>query len=151
MNRADGGANITMRHTNIRVDKLPTFCRHCLGILGETCICTPNIGEPKMADDLAISDDEAAAVAKTPYRVTLDDMLSKVEREEYYRPIHAQHVTVAIVTMRNGYVLVGKSAPADPKNYDYELGRKFAKEDCIRQLWSLEGYALRERMHEGGT
>jgi len=101
-----------------------------------------------MADDLAISDDEAAAVAKTSNRVSLDQMYEKIEREEYYRPIYSQHVTVAIITMRNGYVLVGKSAPADPANYDYELGRKFAKEDCIRQLWSLEGYALRERMHD---
>jgi hypothetical protein len=105
-----------------------------------------NHRSPKMADDLGITEDEAAAVAKTPNRVTLDDMLSKIEREEYYRPIYSQHVTVAVITMRNGYVLVGKSAPADPANYDYELGRKFAKEDAIRQLWSLEGYALREKL-----
>jgi hypothetical protein len=100
-----------------------------------------------MADDLAISDDQAAAVAKTSNRVSLADMLAKIEREEYYRPIYSQHVTVAIITMANGYVLVGKSAPADPANYDYELGRNFAREDAIRQLWALEGYALRERMH----
>ena len=123
--RSDCGLNIVMRHTNINTKSL----------------------EPKMADDLAISEDEAAAVAKTPNRVTLDSMLEKIEREEYYRPIYSQHVTVAVITMRNGYVLVGKSAPADPANYDYELGRKFAKEDCVRQLWALEGYLLREQLH----
>ncbi len=145
MNRADGGANITMRHTNIRVDKLPTFCRHCLGILGETCICTQT-RRPKMADDLAVTDDEAAAVAKTPNRVTLDDMLSKIEREEYIRPIYMQHMTICVLSMRNGFAVVGHSAPADPKNYDQKLGKKFAKEDAIRKLWALEGYALRERL-----
>jgi len=102
-----------------------------------------------MADDLAVTEDEAAAVAKTPYRVTLADMLAKIEREEYIRPIYMQHMTIAILSMRNGFAVVGHSAPADPKNYDQELGKKFAKEDAIRKLWALEGYALRERMHEG--
>jgi len=48
--------------------------------------------------------------------------------------------------MENGYAVVGKSAPADAENFDEDLGKKFAKEDAIRQLWALEGYALREKL-----
>jgi hypothetical protein len=46
----------------------------------------------------------------------------------------------------NGFVLVGKSAPADPGNFNEELGRNFAKDDALRQMWPLEGYLLCEKL-----
>lgn len=48
--------------------------------------------------------------------------------------------------MRNGFIMVGKSAPTSPENFNAELGRKLAYEDCIRQLWPLMGFALRDRL-----
>jgi hypothetical protein len=99
-----------------------------------------------MADDLAVTEDEAAAVAKTRHRVTLVSMLDKIVSEEYLHPSSAQHMTIAVLKLENGFLVVGKSTPADPQNYDEKLGEKFAKEDAVRQLWTLEGYLLRERM-----
>lgn len=58
-------------------------------------------------------------------------------------------MTIAVVSLENGYILVGKSASADPDNFNAELGQKFAREDAMRQMWPLEGYALRERLHQG--
>lgn len=55
-------------------------------------------------------------------------------------------MTIAVVIMRNGYVVLGKSAPADPENFNLELGQKFAREDAVRQIWPLMGYALREKL-----
>lgn len=52
-------------------------------------------------------------------------------------------MTLAFVTMQNGFVLVGKSAPAHAENYDEAKGKAFAYEDAIRQLWPMEGYLLR--------
>lgn len=96
-----------------------------------------------------IEEDKAAAdVQKTPNRVTLDHMLGKVKDVEYVRPINVRHMTIAIVTLQNGFALVGHSAPADPANYNKELGQKIAFDDCIRQLWALEGYALRQKLHD---
>jgi len=100
-----------------------------------------------MESALRQSDNEAKAVQKTPHRVTLDSMESKVERVEFIHPQCADYMTLAVIKMSNGYVLVGKSAPADPENFNRELGCKFAREDAMRQLWSLEGYALRERLN----
>jgi hypothetical protein len=88
----------------------------------------------------------AAAVAKTPNRVTLDSLKAKVISTQYFNPAFAPHVTIVAMEVKNGFVLVGKSAPADPANFDPRLGVQFAEEDCIRQLWALEGYALRDRM-----
>ena len=48
--------------------------------------------------------------------------------------------------MRNGFTVIGKSAPASPENFDAAKGKLFAYEDAIKQLWPLEGYALRERL-----
>jgi hypothetical protein len=98
---------------------------------------------------IEMTDAESAAVQKTPNRVTLDSMLSKIEDEEYMHPSAIPHMTICVMTMTNGFAVVGKSAPADAGNFDPVLGQKFAREDAIRQLWALEGYALRERLaHE---
>ncbi len=48
--------------------------------------------------------------------------------------------------MQNGFTVIGKSAPASPENFDPEKGKRFAYEDAVKQLWPLEGYALRERL-----
>ena len=59
----------------------------------------------------------------------------------------AMHVmTLCFLTMKNGYVVIGKSAPASPENFDQDKGRVFAREDAIRQLWPLMGFALRDRL-----
>lgn len=95
---------------------------------------------------LRMSDDASAAVQKTPNRVTLDSLLGKIDDEEYWHPSTIPHMTICIVTLKNGFAIVGKSAPADAGNFDEELGQKFAREDAIRQMWAFEAYALRERM-----
>ena len=53
-------------------------------------------------------------------------------------------MTLCVITMRNGFVEVGKSAPASPKNFDREKGRSFAYVDAVRNLWPKLGYALRD-------
>lgn len=97
---------------------------------------------------LEISDTEAASVQKTPNRVTLDSIKGAIVETEYFHPALCPHMTVAFVRMMNGFVVLGQSAPADPANFDAELGKRFALEDAIRRIWPLEGYALRERLAE---
>jgi len=80
-------------------------------------------------------------------RVTLGELESKVKSEQYFSPTFAPHVTMCALELENGYVLQGMSAPADPANFDATVGRKFAREDALRKLWPLEGYLLREKLH----
>jgi hypothetical protein len=126
VSRADAGIEITMHHFNINT--------------GETIAVT------EILTSLQASDDAAKAVQKTKHRVSLDDMLRKIMSEEYIWPTSIPHLTICILITDNGYALIGKSAPADPDNFDIDAGKNFAKEDAIRQLWPLEGYLLRERM-----
>jgi hypothetical protein len=91
---------------------------------------------------LEVSDAEAAAVAKTPNRVTLKSIEDKIDNVEYFNPGNAPQLTIAFVKMKNGFVMTGESASADPLNFDVELGKKFARENAVRKLWQLEGYLL---------
>lgn len=111
------------------------------------------------SDTLKATDDYSATKATHP-RVSLSDMEGKIDREDYFtagdvilgngpdpRPSHTLDLlTICILTMKNGFTVIGKSAPASPENFDAEKGKRFAYEDAIKQLWPLEGYALRERL-----
>lgn len=101
-------------------------------------------------ESLKLTDAQSAAVQKTPNRVTLESMVAKIEREEYLCPEALPSMTICVILLRNGFALVGKSAPADPENYDPDVGRDFARDDALRQMWQLEGYALRERLSAEG-
>lgn len=55
-------------------------------------------------------------------------------------------LTICILVMKNGFKVVGTSSPSDSGNFDADLGRKFAREDAVRQLWPLMGFDLRSRL-----
>lgn len=102
------------------------------------------------------TDAESAAVAKAP-RVALADIEAAIAARYDFRGDQAlaagipaldelKILSVCFLVMKNGFVVIGKSAPASPENFNLDLGRKFAYEDAIRQLWPLMGFALRERL-----
>lgn len=106
-------------------------------------------GVEAMPSTLQAGEDLGASVQRPDApRVALNAMQQKVKSVEFVYPACAQHMTVAMVELENRFVLVGKSAPADPKNFDVEVGKRFALDDALRQLWQLEGYLLREKLHQ---
>lgn len=54
--------------------------------------------------------------------------------------------TVALLTLKNGYTVVGESACASPENFDQELGQKIAFDNARNKIWALEGYLLRNKL-----
>jgi hypothetical protein len=99
------------------------------------------------SEALKATEAESSKNATAP-RVTLESMEAKIVTTTYI--IHECILTLCILKMSNGFYVVGESAPASPANFSAELGRKFAYENAIRQLWKLEGYALRDRLAENG-
>lgn len=111
------------------------------------------------SDTLKATDEYSAAKATHP-RVSLADMEGKINQTHYFTAGEAvaalaqptnpngplDILTICILVMRNGFTVIGKSAPASPENFDIEKGQRFAYEDAIKQLWPLEGYALREKL-----
>lgn len=126
-------------------------------------------------DSLQVTDDASAAVAVAP-RVALADITAKIahvfyargdsivdsatetEKDDVASPLDpaddvsyaCRLLTVCIVVMQNGFIVIGKAVPASPENFNVDLGRNLAYEDAVRQLWPLEGYLLRETLHQGG-
>ncbi len=101
------------------------------------------VTESMKNEALTITDREGEANATAP-RVSLASMEQRIQTVSYI--VHEDILTLCILRMSNGFYLVGESAPASPENFDADIGKKFAYENAIRQLWKLEGYALREQL-----
>lgn len=123
-----------------------------------------------METDALKATEAECAEGRTAPRVSLADLEANIERAFYFtggeaaiefdpHTARAQGVagldveiaslrvlTICLMVTRNGFTIIGKSAPASPENFDRELGEKLAYEDAVRQLWPLMGYALRERL-----
>ena len=87
---------------------------------------------------------ELLEASPSAQRLTPDYLKSRVEKAEFHRLTDT--LTVCVMTTKNGFTIVGKSACADPANYNQEIGEKVAYQDAFSQLWPLEGYLLRERI-----
>ena len=81
-------------------------------------------------------------------KVTLDGIKAKI-RGETYLVLPDGRTTICQLEMQNGYTINGYSACVDPKEFDRDLGRKYAFEDALRQIWPLEGYLLADKMYWG--
>ena len=121
-----------------------------------------------MTTSLRATDEASAAVAVAP-RVALADITAKISDVYYVTgdliadhgtdgpvgedpiPPNLHILTVCMIVMTNGFIVLGKSAPASPENFNAQLGRDLAYEDCVRQLWPLEGYLLRDFLHKGAA
>ena len=107
---------------------------------------------------LQSTEQECAAVAVAP-RVSLASLEAKITARHDFTAgaalVALNHpaidaldlLSICILVLQNGFTIIGKSAPASAANFNAELGRKLAYEDAIRQVWPLEGYLLRERLH----
>lgn len=101
-----------------------------------------------MMNEPVLSLDQAKAVVetKTAPRVTEDSIKAKIGQVTFY--MHPTStgatLTICVMELKNGFTFVGKAAPADPRNYDRGVGERYAYEDAFKQIWSHEGYVLRE-------
>lgn len=62
-----------------------------------------------------------------------------VESEEYHRM--GVKTVVCLLTLQNGFELVGTSGVIDAANFDLEIGKKVARDKAVSKIWELEGYA----------
>lgn len=111
-----------------------------------------------MNTDSLIATEAECAEGRTAPRVSLADIEAKIAQEHWFTAGEAVRalgqpgnstldlLTIYLAVLDNGFTVIGKSAPASAENYDVDLGCKLAREDAIRQIWPLMGFALRERL-----
>lgn len=80
-------------------------------------------------------------------KVTMDQIHAKIKSESYI-VLPDGRTTLCMLVLENGFTINGTSACVDEANFDISLGRRYAHEDAIRQIWPLEGYLLAQRLHE---
>jgi len=89
-----------------------------------------------------IQDKELTAPRITPER------LNEVIAGEDYHVFQNSQLTVCCLTLENGFTVTGESACASPENFNAELGRKIARNNARDKIWALEGYVLKQKLHE---
>lgn len=57
-------------------------------------------------------------------------------------------VTYCVIILENGFKVEGVSACVDPTIYDEWKGRQYAYENAFNKIWELEGYLLKQNLHE---
>lgn len=90
--------------------------------------------------ELSTGQAQLAVSKMTHPRVSQESIEAKIQNTEF---IHHSQMTIAVITMFNGFMVTGVSAPA---NFDREVGKRYAYDNAFKQLWQLEGYLLREKL-----
>ena len=83
----------------------------------------------------------------TAPRVTPEHLESGIVSESFH-VFEGTTFTACLLTLKNGYTVLGESACASPENFNAELGRKIARDNAKNKIWSLEGYLLRQKLHD---
>lgn len=104
-----------------------------------------------------VTEDELIAKATGP-RVTKEELEANVAGYGVFNVYEAltalgvpalnatKLLTIAVVTTKNGFTLVGQSACAWPANFDADIGGRLALNDAKNKLWALMGYELKSKV-----
>lgn len=76
----------------------------------------------------------------TAPRVTESAVNAAIDREDYLT--HGV-TTICVLTLTNGYKVIGHSTPASEENFNPDVGRFYARENAKRQIWPLLGFAIK--------
>jgi SOS-response transcriptional repressor LexA len=79
-------------------------------------------------------------------RLTPDQIDAKIVKT-YFHVAPNTTLTICVLTLENGFTVIGESAAASPANFNEEIGQKIAFDNARNKIWQLEGYLLRDRLH----
>lgn len=80
-------------------------------------------------------------------RLTPDLIDAKIIDTDYY-VFPRSCLTVCCLTLENQFTVTGESACASPENFDPAIGKSVAYGKAREKIWALEGYLLRQRLHD---
>lgn len=78
-------------------------------------------------------------------KLDINYLTSLVDKTDYVRQ---DTLTICTISLRNGFKVVGTSACVNELTYDGAIGEQIAFNNAFEQLWTLEGYLLRQRHYE---
>jgi hypothetical protein len=90
------------------------------------------------------------ATGHTAPRITPEHVDEMIAHVRFWQP-EGTTMTVCLLELVNGFQTIGYSAAASSDNFDVEIGRNLAREHARSQIWVLEGYLLRQQLHDQET
>lgn len=85
---------------------------------------------------------------KSVYYLNAGSALAMMDKIDEADKANLSLVTICIIILENGFKVEGVSACVDPANYNEDIGRECAYENAFNKIWELEGYMLRQSLHE---
>ena len=67
---------------------------------------------------------------------------------ETYTNLPDGHTVICQLTLKNGFTVDGKAACVSKDNFNQEIGNKIARDNAREKIWELEGYLLKEKLHQ---
>lgn len=80
------------------------------------------------------------------YGLTKEKIESHIANVEYFTL--ATSSVECIITLCNGYIVIGVSSCIDPTLFNEEKGKEIAYENAFGKLWGILGYVERQRWYE---
>ena len=88
-------------------------------------------------------DDDSTEKPKAP------SVTSELIKKFDYHVFADSTLTICRLTLVNGFIVTGESACASPENFNVEIGRQIAFDNAREKIWVLEGYLLKQKLHDG--
>ena len=86
------------------------------------------------------------AAELTAPRITPEHIKDTIIKDDYH-VFPDTLLTVCVLTLVNGFTVVGTSACVSPENFKEEIGREVAREGAVDKIWALEGYLLKQAQY----
>ena len=80
-------------------------------------------------------------------KVTEEQVENKIVKQDFIQP-RGTTLTICILTLENGYTVVGTSACVSPETFKELTGRQIARKKAADKVWTLEGYLLAEKLYK---
>lgn len=95
-----------------------------------------------------VTKESIKAKIKSVYYLNAGAALAMMDKIDEADKANLSLVTICIIILENGFKVEGVSACVDPANYNEDIGRECAYENAFNKIWELEGYMLRQSLHE---
>lgn len=80
------------------------------------------------------------------YGLNKEKLESKITNVEYQR--FGATGTLCVITLANGYTVIGESGCIDPSIFNEAMGKEIAYANAFEKLWGILGYAEKQRWYE---
>lgn len=91
-------------------------------------------------------EEEIQAKGLNAPRLTPDIIDSLIKDKSFHKLTDV--LIVCVLTLQNGFELVGESSCVDPSNYNQQIGENIAFTNARDKIWPLAGYALKQKLYE---